>query len=65
MLLTISNPLGKRNPTDKALKHKSGYGLESEPALKRISGLHQVWRHNNARMVPTKEAILGEGEGKQ
>ena len=36
-------------------------GQESEPDLKRIPGLRQVWRHITAHMVLTQEVIPEEG----
>ena len=41
----IQDPIGKRNPTDKALKSCLDTRSESEPTLKRIVGLRLVWRH--------------------
>ena len=37
--------IGKRNPTDKALSSCLDISPQSEPALKWIAGLCQVWRH--------------------
>ena len=55
------DPIGKRNPTDKALSSCLDISPELKPTLKWIAGLHQVWRYITMYTILTKEEIPEQG----
>ena len=55
------HPTGKRNPNNKALNSYLDIRPKSEPTIKQMAGLHQVWRHITVYTVLTQEEIPEEG----
>ena len=58
---STKKPLGKRYPTDKALKLIWTHTPNQSPPKSYTAGLRQVWRHVTAQSVLTQEEIPEEG----